>query len=702
MASALSVSQIVLGAWLPMGAIAQDSPRESLPPDAVVPVQTESDKLLAAQQIADLLPAETAMALFFSSDRADWETLQQFELFAKLAEFTEGAAGGFLDGGLDTISIKGPPIGTEGAERWHGNQFAVAVLPDTTPRSIAVTDIEKEMVLIAPVANAAAIEAYQEKLETLRSDAPEKSAHLDAELWVWPSEEFSFDDYDNPLDLPDVPHEDWPSDEFSKTELSKTELSKTNNELKTRRDAMGFGKALNSESPAGLPSPRVFEPEPDYGSYTSRGGAIAFLEGYVVYADEPAALKKLLNYRQFNYDRLSDNPLFSRSEYAQEAGAIARVYADLSEVSKANIDGSALPAGAPPFPGIPDIPGLPGGFPGFPTTPSPIMRQETQAQIASALKGITIEGIIYPQAEGIRVQGRVYGNNLLRSNPTPELDYADSALEFVPAATYSFNSGRDIAGIWQQVARNLSLNVTTREYLQQARDFVKTSTGLDLDAELIGWMDREFVLFFFPSSKGALNSFSPGLGVEIGVAIQTSDRPTAQNTLDTIDGLLSLFAQPTTVNGTPVVSWQAPSFGFGPDAPPAVSYLSHGWISEDTLIITSGTGAMSQLLNPVGFAPISEHPTFLNATDTLAKPNNGYGYFNAGSSFSLAYGLITQWLEVPADDPFFQTVKSYLGTIRGAGSTTSSTAAYWQLDSLLNLAPAEGDRDPVEENEPVE
>ncbi len=55
----------------------------------------------------------------------------------------------------------------------------------------------------------------------------------------------------------------------------------------------------------------------------------------------------------------------------------------------------------------------------------------------------------------------------------------------------------------------------------------------------------------------------------------------------------------------------------------------------------------------------------------------------------MAYALISKWFQVPPDNLFFQQVKSYLGTIRGGGSTTSSTDEYWQLDSLLNLAPTE-------------
>ena len=109
-------------------------------------------------------------------------------------------------------------------------------------------------------------------------------------------------------------------------------------------------------------------------------------------------------------------------------------------------------------------------------------------------------------------------------------------------------------------------------------------------------MDREFVLFFFPSSRGAVNSFAPGTGLEIGIAVQTSDRPTAQTALDTLDSLVGDFA---------------------------TSYLSHEWVSEDTLIVT--LPALAQM-SPVCLnghygpflSPFNQYARlFLNATESL-------------------------------------------------------------------------------------
>ncbi|MGB3765406.1 MAG: DUF3352 domain-containing protein, partial [Phormidesmis sp.] len=122
---------------------------------------------------------------------------------------------------------------------------------------------------------------------------------------------------------------------------------------------------------------------------------------------------------------------------------------------------------------------------------------------------------------------------------------------------------------------------------------------------------------------------------------------------------------------------------------PDFSFLGHSWVSDDTVMFTSGIGAMNRVLNATAFEPLDEHPTFLNATRSLANPNNGYSYVNAGSSLSLIYGFVEDWFELDPNDPFFVSAKSYLGTVRSLSGTTSSTTDYWQLDSLVNLAPAE-------------
>ncbi len=634
-------------------------------PAAAQPVsEPMTDTAASQQQLAQQLPESTPMAFFLSTQPADWQALEQFELFAKIAEVTGGAVSPFSL----PIFLPGFDYASE-VQPWIGDQVVVTVLPDTTPRSIAVTDVAATTLTVVPVANRQALPPFLENLETSRGEeVPEKSTYEGVELWVWPTRTESYDDY-----YDDCYEDGCYEDDY--------EVPEPLPEPTTAPSELGAAKAISPPIPQRLPVPGE-SGEGDY-TYQVPGLAVAISDDYLIFAREPAALKTLIDYQQFAGPTLGDSELFLRSPYTDTAGALARLYANLSEAVKFNLDGGLSGLSSPlPFPGP---------FPG----PSELIPQltlplEARAITARALQGVTIDSLLYPQAEGIRLQGRLYGNDLVRSMATPELPEADSALSFVPAPAYSLSSGRDLAGLWRQIAASLALSEPTREFLQQARSTVSTFLGLDLDTELLGWMDKEIVLFFFPNEGGG--SFLPEFNLETGIAIQTSDRATAQKALDALDafvGSRDWAAQTpsvvsTEINGTPAVSWQVPAYS-GSTQP--LSVFAHSWIAEDTVMLTSGSRAMAQLLNAPNFQSVERHPTFLNATGTLPHPNNGYSYLNAGSTLSLVYSLFSSWLAVPPDDPFFQTIRSFLGTVRGFGSTTSSTNDYWQLDTLMNLAP---------------
>ncbi|MGB3293232.1 MAG: DUF3352 domain-containing protein [Phormidesmis sp.] len=628
----------------------------ALPAVALAEVSADP-AVVGQQQLAQQLPENTPIAFFLTTQPQGWQALEQFELFAKIAEFTGGEVSpvglGIFLPGFDYASEIRP---------WIGDQVAVTVLPDTTPRSISATDIAGTTLTVVPVANPQALPPFLERLETARADeVPTKSTYEGVALWVWPTRTESYDDYyEVPEPLPLGDHNAVPE--------------------------AGTAKAATSPVPQRLPVPS----EPAEGDYTYQipGLAVAISDDYLIFAREPAAVKTLIDYQRLGRPTLGDSELFERSQYTDTQGALARFYANLSEVVKFDFDGGLSGLTPLPFP-LPFPRPLPGSPERMPQLSLPL---ETRSLTARALQGVTIDSLVYPQAEGIRLQGRLYGNDLVRSIATPDRPEADSALSFVPAPAYGLSSGRNLAGLWRQIAARLALSEFTREFLQQARSTVSTFLGLDLDSELLGWMDQEVVLFFFPSEGGG--SFLPEFNLETGIALQTSDRATAQKALDALDAFIgssavsqNLSVTITEINGTPAVSWQIPAY---PGSAEPLSVFSHSWIAEDTVMLTSGTRAMAQLLNAPNFQSVERYPTFLNATESLPYPNNGYSYLNAGSTLSLIYSLFDRWLELSPDDPIFQTVKSYLGTIRGFGSTTSSTQEYWQLDTLMNLAPAQG------------
>ncbi|MEM9088688.1 MAG: DUF3352 domain-containing protein [Cyanobacteria bacterium P01_F01_bin.53] len=674
--------------------------RESVgvPAISMVPPEIATPDIIAAnRQLAQVLPESTPMAFFLSTREENWEGLERFALFSKIS--------GFMGGSLTPRSLPFFPPSLQyefdgDIQSWMGEQAAIAFLPDTTPRSVAVTDIPSKMYMVLPVTDQAALVPFLEALEVSREGVtPEKTVHEGIELWVWPTRTASWDDGadfgDGPEVLPEVAPEAAPETTPNLPDVPLPEAAPQS--PSDEGSGMAEPKAVDPDPTLEeLPLPEDFGDD-EWGTYEVPGLTVAMLGDHLVFAQEAAAVKELIDYQQFEGARLGDSELFLRSQYADTEGAIARFYSNLSEVVKFNLDGT-FPGN--PFPdgsGFPSPVPLPPGLPDFSTFPGLTLPPEAREMASQTLTGVTLDMLVYPQDEGMRLQGRIYGNGLVQSTATPDLPYADSALAFVPAPTYALSSGRDVAGFWQQIASGLALSEATRPFLEQARTMVSLATGLDLDTELLGWMDREFVLFFFPSNEGGLNSLLPDAGVEIGVAIQTSDRTTAQKALDAIDELVGPYiAVDATVNDTPAVSWQGPNFRGSPEP---VSYLSHSWISDDTVLISSGAGAMKRLLNATAFEPVDEHPTFLNATDSLANPNNGYSYLNAGSTLSLIYSQLTRRFGL-GDSFFFQQVQSILGTIRGFGATTSSTDEYWQLDSLMNLAPAEQSRTSVALPEP--
>jgi hypothetical protein len=296
----------------------------------------------------------------------------------------------------------------------------------------------------------------------------------------------------------------------------------------------------------------------------------------------------------------------------------------------------------------------------------------------------TLEAYVYPQKEGLRFQGRYYYDEMpFRLPPTPETPDADALMALLPAPTYTFISGRDLAGFWQQLSLFLELfNDTTRNGLDAVRAGFQEATGLDLDRDVFSWMDREFAIAFFPAKETPFQFLSPNLDVGMALLLQTSDRPTSERALAAFDELMQAWyiqVIPRTVNDTLVVSWEfAPPEIFGETS----SFLSHGWANEDTLVVASGTGAIRRLVNPIAFDPLSEHFTYRLATESFPQPNNGYFYLNMGSTLSLIYQVF--YLNQP--DAGLDEIKGFLGSVYSLSLTTTQTDTFFEVDGLVGLA----------------
>ncbi|MEL7501370.1 MAG: DUF3352 domain-containing protein [Cyanobacteria bacterium J06554_6] len=598
--------------------------------------------------VAELLPENTPIALMLKTDLATWDNLTQYELFTRITEFsgqplTPGALP-FLPYGVDYLTDIDP---------WIGDGVAIALLP--IPGAASITPQERGY-LVAAVSDPTAVPDFIDTLAAVRQAEPENTSYKGIPIYHWPTEEVRFDDYDYNYDY----DYDYSDDGFEVLEPSDgVELPDPILLPPALFQSLPFTPSVFSSQPE--PDLDItIDPDPDFYGYTIQGLAVATFDDHLIVAFEFETVKRWIEYQLRRGPVLAESDAFLTFQAeADNKGALGLVYGNAGEIAKFTVNSP-----------VEDL--LPINI------PEPTLRE--RAQVAALLRNVTFEALLYPQSAGLHVEARLYDGNFLLPFARGTVDRDDETiLSTLPAATYLLGSGYDLANLWQDVSSALSLNELSRNLLETARTLISFTIGLDLDREILGWMDGEYTLFFFPSRSGLFNSFIPDVGVEAGVLLQTSNRSAADEALAAFDSFVGPdIAVSRQLSGTPVSSWEIDLHSTGT----LQSVLSHAWVADDTLAITTGLGAMDRLVNPVAFESLTDHSTFRNATAPFPHPNYGYFYVNAAPTLAALYNLF----ELDPTDPFIQELKGGLGTVRSVSLTTSSTAEYLQLDALLGLA----------------
>ena len=615
--------------------------------------------------VTTLLPANTALTVLINTNEATWEQLSQFQLFS-LIEERRGVGvnpGGlpFIPGEIDYQGAIGP---------WVGDEVALALLPPSSPQSADIpqsADMEEQWLMAAPIAHPDRFEGFIDQVIATRDDAPTEQIYNGLPILIWQPQTFS-----KP-----------PESEDLEEELELNYAPPSFNSLASIQSPKDSMKGASLSALPDPPSDFEIEIEPTEPTLEDEtiqepGLAIAVLPNYLLMAHTPGPLQQLIDSQHADAQILSDHPNFQRTlTNPNYDSSFAVIYGSLVELNKFSINGNDI-----------SVPELPIPLPS-PVNQLPLLVPDVPEDLtAFSQVDATLESFVRIHPEGIGIQARVYPSAPNAAFATPDVLDADQILSLLPAPTYMLASGRDLAGLWRQIVQFLERHEVTRNGLEQVRMMVTSFTGLDLDADIFGWLDGEYALALFPTRQGILSRFNPAIEMGVGVVIQTSDRPTAAAAFETVEDLLLSWSfpvsiEPRAVNGEPVVSWEpASDLGLTAQSQPN-SYFSRGWIADDTLAITDGTGTMAELINPQPYEPLRRHSTFRTATRSFPRPNHGYFYINMGSTLSLIYNALDLKLNYPKVTEF----KQFLGSFYSFSATTSSTAEYAQVDFLVVLAP---------------
>jgi hypothetical protein len=631
-----------------------------------------------SSSLTTMLPANVAGVLFVNTNAEAWTTLTQFQLFSE--------AGSFL-GGLPTLFL-GLDLTTD-IQPWLGERVAIALMPFADPTNTSELTNENQTLLLAPVKDTQLLNAFLTKLKAARSQPPIERQYKGVTVWEWPAEkpvpcdgaspeqtgcESAPGTESEPGTAPQKPAEE----EVQPTEPT-TQTSIGNQQAFSKLKAVGSTPTLSLPPiPEGLSIPSLPGSRP--------GLAIAVLPGYLVTATRSAPIEQLIDAHRSNSPALATNPQFQRTIlHPQFQRSLLVGYGNIAEISR-------FPQPQFPIPTTPptEEPASPEPQTSLPSKLKAASKRPNSMPTEGLTVGLerfakdysTVDGYVWLQPEGIHTQISSYYKTPQPTKADVLTPNADQILTRMPGATYIASTSRNLKQQWQSFVDVTQGEPTLQPALQVIRDGIRTLSGLDLERDWLPWMDGEYAAFLFPDNQGPFSRLYPNLDLGLGLVMQTSDRPAAEAALKKFDqfiksqsgGFLNIATR--TIEGQPVTSWEFEEAG------DRQSFFAHSWVDQDTLVVTTGLGPM-KALNPKPYLPLDQNRTFKTATDSFARPNQGYFYTNMGASLSFIYGLFQPYSNAPE----MREVKRWLGTVYSISASNSATPEKQQFDSLLVLAP---------------
>ncbi len=242
-----------------------------------------------------------------------------------------------------------------------------------------------------------------------------------------------------------------------------------------------------------------------------------------------------------------------------------------------------------------------------------------------------IAGTMDLESQGIRLKAMSW----LKPNSDRVLaveNQAGNMQNRLPAETLMMLSGGNLARLWQDYVLTSQNNPNSPLPPEQMRSGIKSLTNLDLDRDLLTWMNGEFSLAVIPTTPtpGSSADFRAGLMF----MVHASDRASAEQSLAKIDQAMQsqyqFKIQPATLNGKPVTNWVAP---YGTLA------ATHGWLDNDVAFLSLGAPVTEKIV-PEPSTTLASTDLFQNTVPKEPSPNNGQFFLDLERTKSLPLPIL--------------------------------------------------------------
>jgi len=304
--------------------------------------------------------------------------------------------------------------------------------------------------------------------------------------------------------------------------------------------------------------------------------------------------------------------------------------------------------------------------------------------------------------KGLRSQSNSYFS-AVRSPQPKDTENRDRLLSFLPLNVYGAITSRNLNHQWQWLVEESKLQPSYKIFVEGLRMLAPliVGSGLDLDIEkdVIPWIDGEYALVVFPSDRAPFKEM--GVDLTVGALIRTSKPDAANAALTKLTKYLANFDKDfIQVKKRQVGNILLTSFEFSDPSErgKTQSVFAYGWRDRQTLLLTLGANTASAFI-PVPKPALIESDDFRDAIADMPQPNFGYFYLNANAIAKQVAQLIfvTDLMPNPEqssnDDKKTEKPKvpepilKAINKLGGAVFVYSETSDRLQSDFFLGLKP---------------
>ncbi len=205
------------------------------------------------------------------------------------------------------------------------------------------------------------------------------------------------------------------------------------------------------------------------------------------------------------------------------------------------------------------------------------------------------------ESEGLRIKGLSWVQQRDTGNPlgSPTIG---QMLTLLPSDTLLMLSGSNLTQLWQRYAHSSSSQLLSWLDPGTVRNTVETSLGLNLDQDLLSWMEGEFCLAILPAPQSSTNadpasqpanSIASPFTAGVVLMVQVSDRRAAEQVLRRVDQVLlqkyKFRLEVKSIADQSVVEWISPA---------GQLLGTRGWLEDDVAFLTLGAPIAATLINP--------------------------------------------------------------------------------------------------------